>query len=553
MALRGPVAVTVAVVTAFVLGYWGYHSLPGHDYSVSDDLYRSLQLFNASGELPPTGTPWQLDVARWLAPLALAYAALAAFFAIARQEVQRARTRLFAREHVVIVGLGSRGSALATSLREAYHVVGIELDSANGAASTLRHEGVPVIVGDARDEAVLLAARAERASHVVVLCGTDTRNLQVAATLKRLTAGTPGVHHVTIDSPVLWNELSRIPLTAEADGQTEFVSIPDRIAVALIGAAMDGWSGGGDDGVQVLVRGEGPAAARLIVHLLRTETLGGSPEILLASSDHEEVRALIRRADPWALERAHLVDLRAGDEVEAEVPRADVAFVCGVAEASALSEAIELVRGMREDARLYLAVEDPDVADGLIGAGIDTTRLVPVPAADWVLTERLLRRRSVELIARARQNAAVLDDIAKGADHDHAWEQLTRPERELQRVFAEAIVDELGRIRRGGADIVPLTGPPEEAGAVNLSDEEVELISRRAQDRRADAAVAAGTEATAGSLETKRWDELLEPDREGIREEVRTLPQTLARAGFELRVPGTGATGSDPVQAPGES
>ena len=529
--LRGPVAVTIAVVTALGLGYWGYASLPGHHYSVSDNLYRSLQLFNGGAELPRSGTPWQLEIARWLAPAALAYAALAAFFALARQEVQRARTRLFARDHVVVVGLGTRGGKLISSLREDYHVVGIDLDSANGAAIALRHEGVPVLIGDARDEAVLRAARAERASHIVVLCGTDTRNLQVAAALKRLTAGTPGVHHVTIDSPVLWNELNRIPLGAESErsGEVEFISIPDRIAVALIGAAIDSWEGGGEDGIQIVIRGEGAAPARLIVHLLRTEAFADEPEIAIVSDDPEAIRTLIHRADPWALERAQLTDC--GDDPETAAARADIAFVCGVPEASALSESIELVREMRDGARLYLAVEDPDVAEGLTGAGIDVNRLVPVPAADWVLTERLLRDRGTELIARARQSAGVLDDIAKGEDHEHAWEQLTRPERESRRRLAVEIMTELGDLPGGAAELVPLNGPPEEVKPLEYSDEELDVFGRHAHDRWAAAEQAAG-----GRSDLQPWDELPESERERIRGEIRELPETLARAGYELRL-----------------
>jgi hypothetical protein len=531
--LRGPVAIGIAVLSVLVLGYWGYSELPGRDYSASDNLYRALQLFNGGAELPRSGTPWQLEIARWLAPATVAYAAFAAFFSLARQEVQRVRTRMFARNHVLIIGLGARGGKLAQSLRERYRVVVIERDATNGAANTLRHLGVPVLIGDARDPAVLRTARAGRAAHIVVLTPTDTLNLQIAAALTRVTAGSAVAHHVTIDSPILWEELHRIPLDRSAAREVEFVSIPDRIAVALIGAAVDHWVGGGDDGVQVLVRGEGPAAARLVVHMLRTQALGPDPEIMIASDDHPLITSLVRRADPWILEHSRMTEVPGLASGAAE--RCDVAFVCGVPEATALSESIEIARELTGGAHVYTAVDDEAVGDALTGAGVDLDRLTPVAASDAVLSDRLLEGRATELLARGRHADQLLDGIASGQEAGKAWDRIPAAERASHRRLAAEIADELGEL---GADLVPLRGPPSTAD-LPLSGAALDQFGRTVHERWIRAEREAGSPVARGP-HSPDWDHLPETERERIRAEIRSLPSMLARAGYELRLPEEG-------------
>jgi voltage-gated potassium channel Kch len=537
--LRGPGAVALAVLTALALGYWGYASLPGRDYSFSDDLYRALQLFNGGAELPRSGTPWQLEIARWLAPATVAYAAFAAFFALARQQVQRVRTRLFARDHVLIVGLGSRGSKLARALREHYRVVVVEADSTNGAATALRHDGIPVLVGDARDPATLRAARADRAAHVVVVAGGDSLNLQIAAALARLDAETPGAaaHHVTIDSPILWEELNRIPLDRSAARGVEFVSIPDRIAVALIGAAVEHWVSDGGDGLQVLIRGEGPAAARLVAHLVRSEALGEGPEIDIACDELEEIVTLVRRADPWVLEQARIA--HAGDDVGRAAGRVDVAFVCGLPEAAALSDAIEIARGLTGDAHVYTAVEDPGVASALTGAGVDVSRLVTVAASDSVLGDGLLRGRAGELLARTRHSELLLDRIAAGYSSELPWDRLPESERASHRRLATEIAAELGVL---GAELVPLHGP-EANSDLPLDDDALDRFGRDVHDRWIRAEREVSSDVMSGP-HAVGWSKLPEVERERIRAEIRALPSLVGRAGYTLNWPEGSAKGS---------
>ena len=179
--VRGPAFVTGLILGAFLLGYWGYSAIPGEQLSPSDTAYRSLQLFVTDAQFPPGGSPWQLEVARFLAPLSIAYAVFATIAALAREEAQRLRTRWFTREHTIVIGLGVRGVKLARALADSHKLVAIERDASNGSAKSLRASGIPVVIGDARDESTLEAAGATRAARIVVLTSDDTINLQIAA------------------------------------------------------------------------------------------------------------------------------------------------------------------------------------------------------------------------------------------------------------------------------------------------------------------------------------------------------------------------------------
>src|SRR4051794_30828203 len=135
---------------------------------LSDVLYLALQTFVL--QLPASDAaqpyPWPLDVARFLAPLALGYTAIIAFLLLFRTSVAALRAR-WLRGHVVVCGLGSCGRQVVRALSaNRRRVVAIELaDRPQGGLH------VPTIVGDAREPSILAAAGAARAARVVITCG----------------------------------------------------------------------------------------------------------------------------------------------------------------------------------------------------------------------------------------------------------------------------------------------------------------------------------------------------------------------------------------------
>jgi hypothetical protein len=183
---------TVGAVVAFSLGTWGWwlylRSQPGSvPYPVSDAVYWSIKdfLFNSP---PSDGLPWQLDVARFLAPAVAGWAGLNALSLVFRDRIQQMRIPLM-RRHVVICGLGDHvGSVFVRHLREhRISMVVVEVDATNPGIEVCRSLGVPVVIGDAQRSRTLHAAGAQRASRLLAITPDDAVNTQIVATARDLT------------------------------------------------------------------------------------------------------------------------------------------------------------------------------------------------------------------------------------------------------------------------------------------------------------------------------------------------------------------------------
>ena len=135
-----PFLLLLAAAIAVGLGYWGFHRVSAtRNGDPADLLYRSVRLFGFIGGDVNPPVPWQLQIARTLAPLLVGYAAIGGLVALFREQALLLRLRLFARRHIVVVGLGETGYRLATRLAESrLKVVVIERDRAHSALAGCR-------------------------------------------------------------------------------------------------------------------------------------------------------------------------------------------------------------------------------------------------------------------------------------------------------------------------------------------------------------------------------------------------------------------------------
>jgi hypothetical protein len=209
---------------ALGLGYWGwvkhFREL-GEPRTLWDLLYLTLQLFTVESGSVFQAVPWQLDIARFLAPATTLYTALAALTLIFRDQLQMVRVRLL-REHVVICGLGRRGLLLAQAFRARnVPVVVIEHDTGNDRITPCREHGAIVLYGDASDQEVLRGAGVHRASSIIAVCGEDGTNAEIAVDCRDLVAhrrGEPLKCVAQIEDPELCHLLKDLEFTmAEAD------------------------------------------------------------------------------------------------------------------------------------------------------------------------------------------------------------------------------------------------------------------------------------------------------------------------------------------------
>ena len=142
-------------LVALVLGCVGWWRLLRQEYPkvshpISDVIYWSFKDF-LSNSPSSAGLPWELDVARYLAPIVAGWATLSALGLLFHDRVQQMRIPLM-RNHVVVCGLGSYvGTAFLRDLRDKrIPVVVIDLDATNPNIAFCRSLGAPVIIGDAQ-------------------------------------------------------------------------------------------------------------------------------------------------------------------------------------------------------------------------------------------------------------------------------------------------------------------------------------------------------------------------------------------------------------------
>ena len=551
-------------LTALVLGQVGFELLPPRDgeLSFSDSLYRSLQLFVLESGGTPPPTPWQLDVARALAPLVAVYAAVGAVLALFREQLQRLRIRLFARDHVVVAGLGAKGFQLARAFREAgLRVVVIERDEQNPLVRSCRERHIPVLAGDASDERLLARARADRARHLVATCGDDGVNAQVALAARLVPRRRSGAltAFVHLDDLDLWRLLGAEELgRAERDDlRLEFFNVTDAAARVMLEEHPFEHDAASP---HVLLVGLEELGRRMLLHMAarwREAPTTGERRLrvtVLGPEAGREIDALVRchpeLADLCEIE-ARTVGPAVGDLDPVRALSAgaapSVAYVTLPRETDALAAALAL-RTNRDLglARVVVAVQDEQ-------DGIATALRASVGAREGVaafgvlsrtLTPELLLRGTGEVLARAKHEQYVHAERLKGRTPEEnpsmrPWEQLPDVLKESNRRFADGIGPKLAA---AGLVIVPdpLADPATAVAA--LSEEEVEELARLEHDRWCRDLERDGWRRTSGAKDPERrlhpqlvtWAELSEEERDKDRDPMRELPGMLARVGFEL-------------------
>lgn len=174
---------------AMGLGYWGFkqHAAAAREpLSALSLFYRVLQLFVLESGAVMGAVPWQLDVARYLAPAVSAYTATMALALIFKEQLQHLHLR-FRREHVVICGLGRKGLTFAKTFQaRGDKVVVVENDAKHPLLARCRELGALVYIGDAAERETLRAVNVAHARYLIAVCREDGVNAEVAVNAREL-------------------------------------------------------------------------------------------------------------------------------------------------------------------------------------------------------------------------------------------------------------------------------------------------------------------------------------------------------------------------------
>ena len=116
--------------------------------------------------------------------------AIALFNRRERKEAWQVAIASTYRDHVVVCGLGRVGYRVVKELlRLGEEIIGIEQDPECSFLDDLRQMGIPVLLGDARERALLEKAQVRQASAIVVCTQDDLSNLDIALDARELNPG----------------------------------------------------------------------------------------------------------------------------------------------------------------------------------------------------------------------------------------------------------------------------------------------------------------------------------------------------------------------------
>ncbi|MBU1225847.1 MAG: NAD-binding protein [Actinobacteria bacterium] len=547
--LAGWPLVTVLAITAFVLGYLGFRARLGGERSVTDLAYLSLQLFTVeSGSAAGPSPPMSLEIGRLLAPATTAYALGRALLQVFRTQIEQWRLRL-RRRHVVVVGLGWLGLELVERLSAGdRRVVVVSIDLDDEAVASVRRSRVPVVVGDARNPEVLREARAQRASHVVVLAGDDEVNAEIALAMGGVVGaegGEPVVCLTHIRDPQLCRMLRTEVLSRHhtAGFRLEFFNVAEEAAAIMLdehagfltdaGPAIIGVVGGNDVAAAVvseaarLRRLHGLSPVEVVMTAcgdLMNRLESRFPQLRMGASI-EEVPGRVESLDRAAIDR---------------LAGCGVVFVCLDQDTTAIATALEVADRLG-DTPVVVSLGQWAGMSSMLATDAGSGRMIhPFLIPSRLLDADLLLAGLGERLAREAHAAYVAGRMADDPDPDDPalvdWRDLQEVFRESSRAQAAHLGAKLQAIGCGLAPLVDWDAPP-----ATLTEDEIEQLAILEHERWVEERLAAKWRQGDHKDPVRKitpylvpWDDLTEDIRELDRAAVRAVPRLLNRAGYQL-------------------
>lgn len=497
----------IGAAVAFFLGCVGWWKFFTHGYVspppsqpqlarpyVTDAAYGSLQDFIFNAPTQPD-LPWEMDVARFLAPLVAGWAGLSALGLLFRDRVQQMKIPLM-RNHVVICGLGGYiGSVFVRRLHEKrIPVVVIEIDPTNPSVELCRSLGIPVIVGDAQRQRTLQAAGAHHASTVLAITREDAVNTQIVATVRGFPPrGSRNLRCLALIANPEFCRLLRIQEAQRGDAElsVDFINIDENSARLL----LEDFPLDTDRGQpHIVVAHLDPLGVWLVYHAARAwydKRKGGENSdipLMVTVLDHqpkERIEALLGRHPP--LEQVcKLVPLAATPRDIARLPELhrdraiSRAYVTAYDDAQAFETALHLRHELDPAVPVVAALSRPHGVAGLLDDVREAGALSNIEvfsSMERTCTAELVQGGSFEPMAHAIHERWRQEAIAKGEPAE-TWEELDESRRESSRDQARQIPDHL---RLVDCAIAPLRDWG--AKEFTFSDTEAKLLASAEHER----------------------------------------------------------------------
>ena len=552
-----PLGLLAAAVAVLVLGTIGFQEVKGN-YSLTDAIYASFQLFTFGGGVP-ISPPWELEIARFLGPVLVGYAAVRGLLILFREQIKLVGFRFFLNDHVIIAGLGEVNLELAERFHnEGAQVVAIEENQANPGLAACRERGIPVLIGNAADPELLKRVQVKRAAYMLVSCGRDQIDMDVIKAVRDALRQRHSFGELTVfvhlDDPALWRAVKRLILSTEIKDslRLEPFNLLDGAARLMTEETPELHEPRAL--TRVVIAADSMVGEAIALHAARTwlnscET-GQRLEIELIGPTADELLSRLEIRHPKLLKTCRLRATGGDLESKRIYDRARGAAAVYVAfsdEARGLTAALAMQKAVAlEGGNVTLMVRR---GTGGIARAAKDSGLRVFAAFKSALSVKFLERGTNEVIARALHRDYLEAERAKPEPPKPnpsavEWEGLKPTLRESNRRCADGIAAKLNKIRA-----VAVPDPLVKLGIgspFEFTKDEIHNLAVMEHDRWVEERKSDGWRYSAGEKDDDAklhpclvpWDKLTPENQEKDRQKVRAIPDVLAEAGYRIeRVP----------------
>ncbi len=505
-----------------------------------------------------TPIPWQLEVARWSGPFATIFAAFLGIFSLFRQQMQVLGLR-FGPSHVIVCGLGRTGFQLVHCLRKTgKRVVVIEKNAQNPQVETCREMGAIVILGDARDQFILLKAGIMRANHLIVLSGEDSTNLEILVQGRDLAFSRREKLNLTahIDDLQLYSLVSLQEFPAQTGGvRFEFFNISDSWALSALRSCPITTN----QSPHLLLVGMNDIAERLVLQAARQWSLASKSEklqITVADKQAGEKITILYRNNSLIKETCHfsfidcsVTSLDFDPETFIHNPDSKSyshCYICLKESGIALNAGFTLAN-LFSRANLDIIIRlngEPGLSKMLKVIRLEGNgRLHLLDCLDNVYTQDLIEFGNNELLARVIHEEYVKEQILLGKNPETLpvllpWEKISEEYKIANRHQADGIGAKLTAI---GCTVVPWVHF--NAEHFSFFPEEIETLARLEHIRWCEERISHGWRFGPKRDDKKKlhpslipWDDanFSESEKQKDRDTIQRIPKYLALTGFEI-------------------
>jgi hypothetical protein len=552
----------LAWLVSLALGFIGFYIYAlenGEYWTAGDIIYRTFQLVTMNSGAVDGEVNWFLQFARFLLPLLTVYTVFQALMQLFVEQTQKLRLRCL-KDHVVICGMGRKGSCLARELLGlGRRVVIIENELKQENAENFRHLGAIILAGDATNKDVLTRARILHARNLVCLLGGDSENLQIAYQAYQLTRTrrvgklTCIIHLASID---LLNLIRSSELSTEPGVPFELETFnPYERTARMLLLDNPGWredSSLEDIPESLLVVGLGRLGEQLVIqagylwHLLKRQ---GRLCITVVDRDAVEKTQILLRKYPQIEKVCDIiplqVDLYTAGPLQnilakpGEQALIQQAYICLADPVLSLQVCLNLLQVpeiITGPIRVQLSKEAGlvDLLDKPLPGLGDVRRVRTFDFYDYACSAALILGGMHEMLARDLHESYRTG--SEFASTRQSWEQLPEALKDANRQQASRIHQLL---KATGYRISPLQNW--DADKLMFDETEIEKMAYLEHNLWRQAKEADGWIYGEQRDENKRthpdlvsWDDLPEGEREKNLTVVRQIPALLARIGFQI-------------------